>query len=143
MLAGLMHDIGKAVLLRNLGDRYLPIAKDVHQGEITFYEAELVVFGFSHAQVGATLAERWSFPPQLAEAIGFHHDPEAAPNHKQLVHITSLANKIMAFLGIGFETTPAIVLHELQEAKLLGLNLSAMDDIVADANAALQQMPPT
>lgn len=143
LLAGLMHDIGKAVLLKNLRDRYISIAKDVHQGEITFYEAELVVFGFSHAQVGATLAERWNFPPQLAEAIGFHHDPEAAPKHKRLVYITALANKVMTFLGVGFETAPAMVLHELPAAKLLGLNLSAIDAIVADANAALQQMPET
>jgi putative nucleotidyltransferase with HDIG domain len=140
LLAGLMHDIGKAVLLKNLRDEYVKIAKDVRQGEITFYHAEQIVFGFSHAQVGATLAQRWSFPPQLAEAIGFHHDPEAAPKYKQLVNITSLANKVMAFLGVGFETSQVTVLHELEEARQLGLDLAAMDAIAANTNAALQLM---
>jgi putative nucleotidyltransferase with HDIG domain len=145
LLAGLMHDIGKAVLLKNLPGQYIPIADDVHHGEITFYEAELVVFGFSHAHVGATLAERWGFPPQLVEAIGFHHDPEAASNqnHKQLAYITALANKVTTFLGFGFEAAATMALHELPAAKLLGLDLSAIDAIVADTNAALQQMPET
>jgi len=142
-LAGLMHDIGKPVLLKNLPDRYMPIISDVYRGEATFHEAELVVLGFSHAQVGSILAEKWNFPPQLAEAIGFHHDPGAAPKHQQLASIISLANKIMIFLGIGFERDSELVVHEQPAATLLRLDAAAVQNIVAETNTILMQMPET
>jgi HD-like signal output (HDOD) protein len=142
-LAGLMHDIGKPVLLKNLPDRYMPILNDVYRGETTFHESELVVLGFSHAQVGSILAEKWNFPPQLAQAIGYHHNPTAAPKYQQLACITSLANAIMSLLGIGFEKDPDMILHELPPAKVLRLDLPAMSDILADTQAALAQMPDT
>jgi HD-like signal output (HDOD) protein len=142
-LAGLMHDIGKPVLLKNLPDRYMPILNDVYRGETTFHEAELVVLGFSHAQVGSILAEKWNFPPQLAQAIGYHHDPTATPKYQQLACITCLSNKIMSFLGVGFEKNPDLVLHELEPAKALRLDESAINDILTDTSASLAQMPET
>ncbi len=142
-LAGLMHDIGKPVLLKNLPDRYMPIINDVYRGEATFHDAELVVLGFSHAQVGAILAEKWNFPPQLAEAIGFHHDPGSAPKYGQLASITSLANKIMISLEIGFERDGGLVVHEQSAATLLRLDAAAVQNIVTETKTILVQMPET
>ncbi len=142
-LSGLMHDIGKPVLLKNLADRYMPIINDVYRGEATFHDAELVILGFSHAQVGSILAEKWNFPPQLAEAIGFHHDPDSAPKFSQLASITSLANQVMIYLGIGFERDSELILHELPAAIALRLDATAIQNIVAETNAALVQMPET
>ncbi len=142
-LAGLMHDIGKPVLLKNLPDRYMPIINDVYRGEATFYEAEQVILGFTHAQVGSILAEKWNFPPQLAEAIGFHHDPGSAQRHAQLASIISLANKIMICLGIGFEKNDDLVLHEQPGAVLLKLDAPTVQAIVGECRAVLAQMPET
>jgi putative nucleotidyltransferase with HDIG domain len=142
-LAGLMHDIGKPVLLKNLPDRYMSIINDVYRGEANFHETELVVFGFSHAQVGAILAEKWNFPPQLVEAIGYHHDPGAAPKYSQLASITGLANKIMIFQGIGFERDSSLVLEELPAAAALRLDAKALQNILAETGQVLAQMPET
>ncbi len=142
-LAALMHDIGKPVLLKNLPDRYMPIINDVYRGEATFHEAELVLLGFSHAQVGSILAEKWNFPPQLAGAIGFHHEPDAAGKYTQLASITSMANKIMIFLGIGFERDSGLALEEVPAAKLLKLDAGALQILVAETKAVLMQMPET
>lgn len=142
-LAGLMHDIGKPVLLKNLADRYMPIINDVYRGEATFHDTELVILGFSHAQVGAILAEKWNFPPQLAEAIGHHHSSTPAPKYQSLACIVNLANKIMAYLGIGFERDSELVLHELAPAKTLKLDAAALQTIVTETNAVLAQMPET
>jgi HD-like signal output (HDOD) protein len=142
-LASLMHDIGKAVLLRNEGVRYRAIANDVFHGEITFHEAERVVFGFSHAQVGSILATRWNFPPQLAEAIGCHHDLESAQRFKQLTSITALADKAMSLMGIGFEKAPEMILDEQPAAKLLGLGADALKEIIEVTKTSIDQMSET
>jgi len=142
-LAGLMHDIGKPVLLKNLADRYMPIINDVYRGEATFHDAELVVLGFSHAQVGAILAEKWNFPPQLSEAIGFHHNSASAPRFGQLASIISLANSVMIHLEIGFERNKELLLGEQPSVKSLGLDDDTLQKIVQETGAVLAQMPET
>ncbi|MBT4093313.1 MAG: HDOD domain-containing protein [Nitrospinaceae bacterium] len=58
------------------------------------HEMENEAFGFDHSQIGRTLALKWNFPEELADAIGFHHNPDAAPSGGDLAHIASLADVI-------------------------------------------------
>lgn len=102
-LCGLMHDIGKPILMTNFPARYTQVMGEVYAGRAGFHALELQAFGFSHAHVGALVAERWNFPWRFSEAIGFHHDPLAASEHLHLACITNLANSIMIQMEIGFE----------------------------------------
>ena len=139
-MCGLMHDIGKPVLLQSIPVEYLPILNDVYRGQASFHESEMSSFGFSHAHVGALLAGKWNFPPHLAEAIGYHHDPLSAPSFSNLACVTSLANQIMIFLEIGFERNKNLRLDTLREFEILKLNRSVIDTIVEEAAGFLSQM---
>jgi len=139
-LCGLMHDIGKPVLLQSIPVEYLPIINDVYRGYTTFHESEMIAFGFSHSQTAALLATKWNFPRQLSEAIGYHHDPLSAPSFSQLACITSLSNKMMIFLEVGFERNQALKLETLPEAAFLKLNRSDLDDIVTEVQTCGTQM---
>jgi putative nucleotidyltransferase with HDIG domain len=139
-LCGLMHDIGKPVLLQGIPVEYLPIVNDVYRGETTFHESEMLTFGFCHAQVGAHLAAKWSFPRQLLEAIGYHHDPLSAPRFTQLACITGLSNKMMIFLEVGFERNQALRLETSPEATFLKLNGSDLNTIVTEVRTSCTQM---
>ncbi len=140
-ICGLMHDIGKPVLLQNLHSRYTPIIAEVYRGQITFHEAEIAALGFSHAQVGALLAIKWNFPSQLAEGIGYHHEPLAAPEFKQLACITSLANQVMVFLEIGFEKNRNLVLSEQAAAVYLKLTGGQIEEMLGEVRSAIAQKP--
>jgi putative nucleotidyltransferase with HDIG domain len=140
-LSGLMHDIGKPVLLGNLQNRYTSIIADVYGGQLTFHEAEMQALGFSHAQVGALLAEKWNFPRQLSEAIGYHHNPLAAPAFKHLACITDFANLVMIRLEIGFERNKDLNLAEQPSAGLLKLSPESIEDLVVEVRSALEQKP--
>ena len=78
-IAGLLHDIGKIVLCRQLGDRYVEVFRSAeeHSGTLTTLENE--AFGFDHADAGAALAVRWNLPQVLCNAIGYHHAAEDRP----------------------------------------------------------------
>ena len=67
--AGLLHDIGELVLA-GLIEGQPP--NDPEPGARLALEFELV--GADHAELGAALAERWSIPTALVEAINHHHD---------------------------------------------------------------------
>jgi HD-like signal output (HDOD) protein len=72
-VGGLLHDMGKLVLLRQLHDRYANVLEQAGGAGESLCEAERVEFGFTHADAGAALAQQWHFPRPLADSIRFHH----------------------------------------------------------------------
>ncbi len=149
-LCGLMHDIGKPVLMKNFPERYSEIMADVYGNSTAFHPLELRAFGFSHAHVGALVAEKWNFPRQFIEAIGSHHEPLEAEDHTHLACITNLANAMMMQMEIGFEKNKDLDLHTLPAADFLRLDLQALEEVagavgntlVASAGLPATQRPP-
>ena len=79
--AGLLHDVGKAVLLsempveyRLIVERKEPPAQEV--GELESTERKLL--GCTHAEIGAYLMSIWGLPLPLVRAVAFHHCPAAS-----------------------------------------------------------------
>lgn len=71
-IAGLLHDIGKLVILKIPG--YVHKISELKENEnLTFHEAEYKFFNTSHAEVGAYLLGLWGFPEEIIEAIAYHH----------------------------------------------------------------------
>ena len=59
---------------------------------INLLEAERSVFGMDHADVGRMIAQKWNFPPQVAEAIGLHHRPDDAQISSALAQLVCVGN---------------------------------------------------
>lgn len=92
--AGLLHDIGRIVLLRFFSDRYEEVMKRIGAGdEKTMSELETELIGFDHQQVGGYLLSWWEIPVPIVEAALYHHDPmnEAVIN-SELVQVVHIAN---------------------------------------------------
>lgn len=92
-VCGLLHDIGKFVLYDHLRDEYLEC---VHQSQAagSLNAVEKASFDFTHADVGALVAERWGLPEQAVRAIGGHHDYRGLAGTDPVVAIIALANVI-------------------------------------------------
>jgi putative nucleotidyltransferase with HDIG domain len=102
--AGLLHDIGKVVLDQFVGSAYpLFYRKLIEERTTDFTQAEQMLFGTTHSAVGYQLAQRWSFPDSLAEAIRFHHEPEEGNRHRGLDGLVFLSNLLMARFRAGLE----------------------------------------
>lgn len=95
-IAGLLHDIGKIVLLATDIHLVNQIAEIVRNRRIrTTAILEEVSIGISHSTIGALIAERWNFPEELVESIRFHHAPlDPGIHHHELVMIVYLANQM-------------------------------------------------
>lgn len=74
-LGGLMHDLGKLLLLQRSPEEYGKVLKMVESQGMDFCQAEYEQFVFSHTEVGLLVAQRWNFGPELQSVICDHHKP--------------------------------------------------------------------
>jgi putative nucleotidyltransferase with HDIG domain len=97
--AGLLHDIGRLVLVASFPRQYeLAIAhRDAH--DIHMIAAERAVLGIDHVDAGMALAEHWNFSDTMRLAIAHHHNP-AAPGAGFLAAIVHVADAIAHALDL-------------------------------------------
>ncbi len=98
--AALLHDVGKIVLGQFLqeGDESLRTALDQGLG---FLEAEAMVLGTTHAEIGAEVLSSWALPETMVQAVRWHHAPESAGRPDPMLDIVHVANMLCLMLGIG------------------------------------------
>jgi HD-like signal output (HDOD) protein len=78
VLAAFLHDIGYWVLVQERPQELDRAAALAVTQDIPMHEAERLVLGTSHAEIGAYLLGLWGMPNTLVEAIAHHHTPELA-----------------------------------------------------------------
>lgn len=129
--AGLLHDIGKAVLSMWLEDRLPALLTYAARKDLTFDEAERELFGFDHAEVGALLGERWNLPGVIVTVIRHHHHPDTCDPHEPLADCVHVGNYLAMSLGFGLGGDG--LRYQVSFAALDRLGLAAEDlDQVAD-----------
>lgn len=130
-IAGLLHDIGKLVLLRYLAEEFREANAVAKKKKQELYKAELDVLGFCHADLGGWLAEQWSLPFHQSNAIYYHHYPWLSfrePNLAMLVNFANvLAHKAGHDTDLGSGTPP-----ELHPKVISYLNLKCSENDEVD-----------
>ena len=97
--AGLLHDIGRLVLVSCFPNQYSVTIAYREEHDCYLLEAERTVLGVDHVDAGMALAEHWNFSDTMRLAIGGHHDPEA-PGAGFLAAIIHVADAIVHALDL-------------------------------------------
>jgi HD-like signal output (HDOD) protein len=114
--AGLLQNIGQVVLERHMRREESEITRLVEGGTARI-EAERMVLGLDHAEVGARLCERWSFPDVLVDAVRFHHEPERAHADPVLACFVHLGEQVT--LQTARERNSALRDYAMEDGALL------------------------
>jgi putative nucleotidyltransferase with HDIG domain len=143
-VAGLIHDIGKMVIfLAFSGDSLLKVYGDREMLDDS--KKEIALLGLNHEDLGRLLVKSWFFPESLQMAVGYHHNPEAAPAHQLYPLVVRLADTLALLRVVGFEGQEGASLclpfldpplAELYAANGLPLSLSSIKDLYKDADKA-------
>jgi putative nucleotidyltransferase with HDIG domain len=137
-IAGLLHDVGKLVLDRQLRDAWSQALSLSRLAALPLHEAELRTMGSDHAQVGASVLEAWKLPSELVEPVRWHHRPAGAPVHHR-VHAAAvlLADYFCIHHRLGYSGNE----HPPLPAKALLDEFRTTDEAVAEAVRDLEQSP--
>ncbi|MDY6822282.1 MAG: HDOD domain-containing protein [Thermodesulfobacteriota bacterium] len=91
-VGGLLHDIGKIVMVQHFPDLFFEIVRSAAKEDISFRDAEKKLSPIGHARIGAYLGKRWHLPSKLVNSIEFHHAPDKTRADLELVATVHAAN---------------------------------------------------
>lgn len=74
-VSGLLHDIGKLVLIKTMSEDYYIIQEKSQQENKRLFQVEETFLGFDHARIGARLLDEWHLPESVVEMVKYHHEP--------------------------------------------------------------------
>jgi putative nucleotidyltransferase with HDIG domain len=120
--AGLLHDIGKAVLDQFMHAKRPLFYRYVEAGKVDLIEAEKDFFGATHPEAGKQLAVSWSIPATLVDVIAHHHHPEQAAVEPDLTLLVYFADLIMSRFMVGQEIEKLSV--DALRSRLSGIGIS-------------------
>lgn len=100
-VCGLLHDIGKVILILHFPEEYEKVQAKAGKEGITLHEAERLFFDATHSDVGSWLARKWRFPVNLVEAIEYHHRPRLSKSAQLETAIVHVSDALVHAKGIG------------------------------------------
>ncbi len=132
-VAGLLHDLGKVVIALEFPEEYAEIQRKVHDGGLSFLEAERAVFGGeSHLDVNGYFCKEWNIPARLSEAITLYSAPPPAGRGARMAAIVGLADTLVQAAGFGFSGDRRVPEILSEDVARLGLDETSMREIVCE-----------
>lgn len=129
-LCGLLHDIGKLVILQSAPDIYHNIIAEVKESGRPFHQVEGRLLGYNHVQVGQVLLSKWNFPIRLVSQISGHHStnlskPETSISLKRVI---AFADSTAKYIGAGFFEA---YIAEIENVCFVGDKFVDADDLIS------------
>jgi putative nucleotidyltransferase with HDIG domain len=103
---GMLHDVGLLLTTQSQPSKCANIFAAAGVPGRTFASLERHIFKFDHAELGGRLGENWQFPPYMAAAIRWHHQPDQAPiEHQAMCLLVYIADTFCCEAKVGFPLT--------------------------------------
>jgi HD-like signal output (HDOD) protein len=115
--AGLLHDVGKLLILKVVEDIRRSAKLDFEPSEAFVYD----VMSRVHTEQGYSLMQNWNLPQKYC-LVARDHDGEEVDTENVLLVMVRLANKACHKLGLGLFEDSSISLPSLPEVQILNLN---------------------
>lgn len=138
-VAGLLHDIGRLVMLLGLPRNMTYVMGESRKRSIPLFSAEETTLGYDHSKVGEALLAKWDFPPTLQHAVRYHHDPVRSPHplESSIVHVADIMALAFQFGHSGQVAVPPL---EEKAWELLGVSTSVVVPALAHADRLVNEM---
>jgi putative nucleotidyltransferase with HDIG domain len=136
-IVGLLHDVGKLVMLRYFSPDVDALCHGAQEHRLTWLACEEALFTVNHATIARAVFRAWDFPDGVVEAIACHHQPKVASRHAELASIAHLADYLASIAGYPCPGARPPDTVAPEAIKLLGLSEPMFDDIIEQARTEI------
>lgn len=137
--AGLLHDIGRLVLVTSYPERYSEVLAQRQRDDTQLLDVERALLGVDHVVAGVALAEHWKFSETMHHAIAFHHEPEAV-GAGFLATIVHVANAIVHALDLARDENELVPPVSMVAWTALGLSQEAYLHVFRETEMQFEEM---
>ncbi len=132
-VAGLLHDLGKLVMMNRIPEREKIALTQSIEGEKELHIAEQELFGFDHAEVGSVLLQQWNIPAALCETVACHHDISKAEEARLDAAVVHIANVVANRAELAEDYEGPLPEVDPMAWEITGLNEEKMLEITDEA----------
>ncbi|MCX6137696.1 MAG: HDOD domain-containing protein [Ignavibacteriales bacterium] len=119
--AGLLHDMGKLVLIQYFPETNPVIEQMIRERSLCDVDAEVQVASISHTSIGSQLGEKWRLPSEFVEVMRCHHDVRTSEQNPLLTAVVRFADLLCEQWGYGVGEQPqGFTLAEDKAIRMLG-----------------------
>lgn len=123
-LCGLLHDIGKILMLRSDTERFESLLDKRTEAEM--FEWEQRIYGFDHTEVGAYVTYKWGLPESIYNVIMHHHHPSKASTSTVVANVVNAADLVANINGYGLRLAEEGEIFDCEGVAFLGLTREQM-----------------
>lgn len=139
-VAGLLHDLGKVVSIVQLPDMKKEVDALVLERDISYYEAEKEVMGFSHDRINAWIADQWNLPLKLREGLVWHHRPKSAQHYPDVACVVHLGDFMARVFQVGSSGDDNVSYLNGYVFKVLKLKQSNLENVMDELDRELSEI---
>jgi HD-like signal output (HDOD) protein len=103
-IGGLVHDIGKLIILMLFPELYKEILKVKKVNQMASKTSETRVIGSDHEQIGRLLMDQWNMPDSAKSCAEYHHRCRESETHSGLVAVVAYADYLSRKFGANPES---------------------------------------
>lgn len=129
-VAGLLHDLGKVVTAVQLPELNEAVSMMVKEKDLCYYDAEKLILGFGHDRINAWLARHWNLPPNVREAMTYHHHPDRAQFYQQTAAVVHVGDFLVRLFEYGNGGDDQISYFKPAAMKILKLKMKDLEPVM-------------
>lgn len=128
---GLLHDIGKFLLLS--------VLQDLYRGRGSLEEAAVrECLAHYHQRFGVSILQRWDFPAPFIEIVSYHHDRDYLAQCAPGLAAVELADVLVSHQGLPTEGEPLALAEQL--LRRLGLGSEDLPGVLEAVEHYVEQL---
>lgn len=132
-LSGLLHDIGSLILYQKLPELSKQVLLASNRNRSLTGALEKQIIGFTHADVGSALFEKWGLPASLSASVKYYLKPELAQTYLLDTWLLSVAARLCD--GDEKSGLPHGIVSDLYigSCNLKAMNAAEIDEVLSQA----------
>lgn len=137
--AGILHDVGRLVMCTAMPQVFAGLLLAGKEEKALLFRMEDEHLGFTHADVGGRLLEKWRIPASIAEPVAYHHSPDRARKFPMEAAFIHLADIICKSLGLGFNGECFVPPLEPASWERLDIPAASLPEIIKHVDSQMSE----